>query len=91
MGYCAAAASLTLLCSRHAAPSCGAAEWLPQIRSGKPVIRGTRITVADILEYLAGGMSQEEILADFPDLEEADIRAALAFAAERERRLFSAS
>jgi uncharacterized protein (DUF433 family) len=63
----------------------------PEIRSGKPVIRGTRITVADILEYLAGGMSQEEILEDFPDLEEADIRAALAFAAERERRLFSAS
>ena len=63
----------------------------PEIRSGKPVIRGTRITVADILEYLAGGMSQEEILADFPSLEEEDIRAALAFAAERERRLFSAS
>jgi uncharacterized protein (DUF433 family) len=63
----------------------------PEIRSGKPLIRGTRITVADILEYLAGGMSQEEILADFPSLEEADIRAVLAFAAERERRLFSAS
>jgi uncharacterized protein (DUF433 family) len=63
----------------------------PEIRSGKPVIRGTRITVADILEYLAGGMSQEEILSDFPSLEEADIRAVLAFAAERERRLFSAS
>ncbi len=63
----------------------------PEIRSGKPAIRGTRITVADILEYLAGGMSQEEILEDFPSLEEADIRAALAFAAERERRLFSAS
>jgi uncharacterized protein (DUF433 family) len=63
----------------------------PEIRSGKPAIRGTRITVADILEYLAGGMSHEEILADFPSLEEADIRAVLAFAAERERRLFSAS
>ncbi len=63
----------------------------PEIRSGKPVIRGTRITVADILEYLAGGMSQEEILADLPDLEEEDIRAALSFAAQRERRLFSAS
>jgi uncharacterized protein (DUF433 family) len=63
----------------------------PEIRSGKPVIRGTRITVADILEYLAGGMSAEEIVADFPSLDEADIRAALAFAAERERRLFSAS
>jgi uncharacterized protein (DUF433 family) len=63
----------------------------PEIRSGKPAIRGTRITVADILEYLAGGMSHEEILEDFPSLEEEDIRAALAFAAERERRLFSAS
>jgi uncharacterized protein (DUF433 family) len=63
----------------------------PEIRSGKPAIRGTRTTVADILEYLAGGMSHEEILADFPSLEEADIRAVLAFAAERERRLFSAS
>lgn len=63
----------------------------PAIRSGKPVIRGTRITVTDILEYLAGGMSYEELLADFPDLSEADIRAALLFAAERERRLFSAS
>lgn len=63
----------------------------PGIRSGKPVIRGTRIAVSDILEYLAGGMSQEEILADFPDLAADDIRAALAFAAESERRLFSAS
>lgn len=63
----------------------------PEVRSGKPVIRGTRITISDILEYLAGGMSQEEILADFPDLTSEDIRAALTFAAERERRLFSAS
>ena len=62
----------------------------PEIRSGKPIIRGTRITVTDILEYLAGGMSHAEILADFPDLTEEDIRAALSFAAERERRLFSA-
>lgn len=62
----------------------------PSIRSGKPTIRGTRITVSDILEYLAGGMSQEEILADFPDLTAEDISAALIFAAERERRLFSA-
>lgn len=61
----------------------------PGIRNGKPVIRGTRITVTDILEYLAGGMSEEEILADFPDLTAEDIRAALAFAAQRERRLFS--
>lgn len=62
----------------------------PSVRSGKPTIRGTRITVSDILEYLAGGMSQEEILADFPDLTAEDISAALIFAAERERRLFSA-
>lgn len=62
----------------------------PEVRSGKPVIRGTRITVSDVLEYLAGGMSAEEILADFPDLSLEDIRAALAFAAQRERRLFSA-
>ncbi len=61
----------------------------PAVRSGKPVIRGTRITVTDVLEYLAGGMSHEEIIADFPDLTEEDIQAALAFAAERERRLFS--
>ena len=60
----------------------------PGKRSGKPCIRGLRITVSDILEYLAGGMSEDEILADFPYLERDDIRAALAFAAERERRLF---
>lgn len=63
----------------------------PAVRSGKPVIRGTRITISDILEYLAGGMSQEDILGDFPDLTPEDIRAALVFAATRERRLFSAS
>lgn len=62
----------------------------PTVRSGKPLIRGTRITVSDILEYLAGGMSAEEILVDFPDLALDDVRAALAFAAQRERRLFSA-
>ncbi len=62
----------------------------PEIRSGKPIIRGTRITVTDILEYLAGGMSVEEILLDFPDLNLEDIQAVLAFAAEQERRLFSA-
>ncbi|MGH8549801.1 MAG: DUF433 domain-containing protein [Methylococcales bacterium] len=61
----------------------------PEIRSGKPIICGTRITVSDILEYLAGGMTEDEILADFPDLAREDIRAVLAFAAERERRLFS--
>lgn len=61
----------------------------PAIRSGKPTIRGLRITVYDILEYLASGMSQEEILVDFPDLTIEDIRAVLSFAADRERRLFS--
>ncbi len=54
-------------------------------RSGKPCIRGLRITVGDVLEYLASGMSHEEILRDFPDLTEEDIRACLAFAAARER------
>lgn len=53
----------------------------PEIRSGKPIIRGTRITVTDILEYLAGGMSEDEILDDFPNLSREDIRAALNFAA----------
>jgi uncharacterized protein (DUF433 family) len=59
----------------------------PDIRSGKPCIKGTRITVYDLLEYLAGGMTEDEILHDFPDLTREDIRAALAFAAARERRL----
>ena len=59
----------------------------PEVRSGKPCIKGTRITVYDVLEYLAGGMSESEILADFPDLKAEDIRACLAFAAARERRL----
>lgn len=63
----------------------------PGVRSGKPTVRGTRITVSDVLEYLASGMSPEEILADFPDLSGDDIRAVLAFAAQREHRLFSAS
>ena len=56
-------------------------------RGGKPCIRGMRITVYDVLEYLASGMSADEILADFPDLTRDDIRACLAFAADRERRL----
>ena len=59
----------------------------PAKRSGKPTIRGLRITVQDVLEYLASGMTSEEIFADFPDLEADDIRACLAFAADRERRL----
>jgi uncharacterized protein (DUF433 family) len=59
----------------------------PAVRSGKPCIKGTRITVYDVLDYLAGGMSEDEILSDFPDLKREDIRASLAFAAARERRL----
>ena len=61
----------------------------PGIRGGKPCIRGMRITVYDVLEYLAAGMSHEEILKDFPYLTEEDIRACLAFAADRERKLVS--
>jgi uncharacterized protein (DUF433 family) len=59
----------------------------PSVRSGKPCIKGTRNTVYDILEYLAGGMSEDGILEDFPDLTREDLRATLAFAAARERRL----
>ncbi len=59
----------------------------PEIRFGKPTIRGTRISVGDILSYLAGGMSEQQILSDFPQVTHEDIRACLAFAAERERRL----
>jgi uncharacterized protein (DUF433 family) len=59
----------------------------PGKRSGKPTIRGMRITVQDVLEYLAGGMTEEEILSDFPELTSEDIRACLAFAADRERQL----
>ena len=59
----------------------------PEKRGGKPCIRGLRITVYDLLDYLASGMSEDDILADFPELEREDIRAALAFAADRERKL----
>ncbi|HZG42157.1 MAG TPA: DUF433 domain-containing protein [Longimicrobium sp.] len=59
----------------------------PDKRGGKPCIRGLRITVYDILEYLASGMTQEEILADFPYLEPEDIGASLAFAADIPRKL----
>lgn len=59
----------------------------PGKRSGKPCIRGMRITVYDVLEYLASGMSQQEVLDDFPYLTEEDIRACLAYAADREKRL----
>lgn len=61
----------------------------PDVRSGKPCIKGTRITVYDVLEYLAGGMTEAELLRDFPDLTREDIRASLAFAAARERRVSS--
>jgi uncharacterized protein (DUF433 family) len=61
----------------------------PGKRGGKPCIRGMRITVYDILEYLASGMSEDDILADFPDLTREDIRASLAFAADRERKFVS--
>ena len=61
----------------------------PAVRSGKPCVKGTRITVYDILEYMAGGMADDEIVGDFPDLTPEDLRACLAFAAARERRLSS--
>ena len=61
----------------------------PAIRFGKPCVRGTRISVGDVLSYLAGGMSEEQILADFPQLTSDDVRACLAYAAERERRTVS--
>lgn len=62
----------------------------PGKRSGQPTIRGLRITVYDVLSYLAAGMSHEEILADFPYLTEEDIRACLSYAADRERQLLVA-
>jgi uncharacterized protein (DUF433 family) len=61
----------------------------PGKRGGKPCIRGLRITVHDVLKYLASGMSEAEVLTDFPDLTAEDIRACLAFAADRERRMVS--
>jgi len=61
----------------------------PDKRGGKPCIRGLRITVYDVLDYLASGMTEAEVLADFPDLTAEDLRACLAFAADRERRLMS--
>lgn len=59
----------------------------PGKRGGKPCIRGLRITVYDVLDYLASGMSHEEILRDFPELNANDITACLSFAADRERQL----
>lgn len=59
----------------------------PGKRGGKPCIRGMRISVADVLGYLAAGMSEDEVLRDFPYLTREDIRACLAFAADRDRRI----
>ena len=59
----------------------------PSKRNGKACVRDTRITVYDVLDYLAAGMTQSEIIEDFPDLTEADIRACLAYAADVERRV----
>lgn len=62
----------------------------PGKRAGKPCVRGMRITVYDVLSYLAAGMTTDEVLADFPYLTAEDVRACLAFAAERERRMLVA-
>lgn len=59
----------------------------PEVRFGKPCVRDTRITVGDVLSYLASDMTEERLLADFPQLTHEDVRACLAFAAERERRV----
>ena len=59
----------------------------PEVRGGKPCIRGLRITVYDLLDYLASGMSEDDILHDFSEITRENIRATLAFAADRERRL----
>ena len=58
----------------------------PAVRFGKPCIRGTRITVGDVLGYLAGGMTEDQILEDFPQLSRDDVRACVAYATEQERR-----
>ncbi|RMG66182.1 MAG: DUF433 domain-containing protein [Bacteroidetes bacterium] len=63
----------------------------PQVRFGRPCIVGTRISVYDILGWMAQGMSIQDIQADFPELEEVHIRACLAYAADRERRMKIAS
>jgi uncharacterized protein (DUF433 family) len=60
-------------------------------RGGRPCIRGLRIAVGDVLGWLAAGLSHEQILADYPELTESDIRACLAYAADRERRLVTAT
>jgi len=83
------------LTRRRSHPTLEAMDYLgviklePGKQGGKPCIRGLRITVYDVLEYLASGMSEAEIFADFPALNRDDIRACLAFAADRERKLIS--
>lgn len=62
----------------------------PGKRGGRPTVRGMRIAVADVLGWLANGMSEQQILSDYPELTEDDIRACLAYAADRERRLITA-
>ena len=61
----------------------------PNKRGGKPCVRGLRITVYEVLEYLASGMTEEEILEDFPDLTREDLKACVAFAADREHKLMT--
>jgi len=61
----------------------------PNKRGGKPCVRGLRITVYEVLEYLASNMTEDQILADFPDLTRDDLKACIAFAADRERRLIT--
>jgi len=63
----------------------------PGKRGGRPCIRGTRIAVSDVLGWLAVGMSHEQILDEYPELTEQDIRASLAYAADRERRLLTSA
>jgi uncharacterized protein (DUF433 family) len=63
----------------------------PGKRGGRPCVRGMRIAVADVLGWLASGMSHAQILSDYPELTEEDIRACLAYAADRERRLLTAA
>lgn len=58
----------------------------PGMRSGKPCVRGMRITIGDVLGYLASGMTEEEVLADFPELTREDIHACMAYAADVERK-----
>ncbi len=89
------AANADRLTKPGAAPYPDGMDWRTRItiepgkRGGKPCIRGLRITVSEVLEYLASGMTEDEILRDFPDLTQEDIRACLAFAADRERKFVS--